>query len=81
MKETIFKILIHKGEYVDEGLLDKGIYSTSTPRLYSKDTTIEHLVECSKLPRDFNGNQFVSEDYLSNLNTCEMIKVTLFFDA
>ena len=39
----MFRVLMHTGQYVDSNLLEKGIYSTSRPTLYSKDATIEGL--------------------------------------
>lgn len=45
MNETKFKVLMYNGFYVDIRLIEGGIYSSYIPCIYSKDKTIESLIE------------------------------------
>lgn len=77
MKETTFKVLIHSGNYVDTNLLWNGIYVSSVPFLYSKDETIESLIERATWSKCMNGNDFLSESYANNLKKCQLVEVSL----
>lgn len=77
MRETKFKVLMYFGQYVDTNLLEKGIYSCSTPTLYSKDATIESLEKSGRMMKDITGELFISESYFENLRQCELVIVTL----
>lgn len=77
MKETKFKILMYCGIYVDSNLLDKGIYATQKPYLYSKYDTIESLIKYGENIKDMNGNGFISEKYFENLKQCQLVDITL----
>jgi hypothetical protein len=77
MKETQFKVLMYTGQYVDTNLLEKGIYSTSRPILYSKDATIEGLEQQCRMIKDMTGELFISEKYFENLRLCKLIDVSL----
>jgi len=77
MRETMFRVLIHTGQYADSNLLEKGIYITSRLTLYSKDTTIEGLEEQGRLMKDMMGELFISEKYFENLRLCKLVDVSL----
>lgn len=77
MNETMFKILMHSGIYVDSNLLEKGIYATCKPILYSKNETIELMIERGKRMKDMTGANFMSEKYFENLRQCELVNVSL----
>ena len=77
MKETMFRVLMHTGQYVDSNLLEKGIYSTSRPTLYGKDATIEGLQQQGRVMKDITGELFISEKYFENLRQCKLVNVSL----
>jgi hypothetical protein len=74
-----FKTLTHLGQFVDTNLLEKGIYTKSTPQLYSIDETIESLVERGKRVKDMSGANFISDRYFENLQKCELSVVEVKF--
>ena len=77
MRETQFKVLMYAGQYVDTNMLEKGIYSTSRPSLYSKNETIEGM---EKQCRDLKGVRVdltISDNWFKNLRECELINVSL----
>ena len=80
MIETEFKVLMFAGTHVDYNLLDKGIYTSSTPnKLYPRDQTLTDLVRyygdyMSGIPTIFGG---LSERFLENLRKCELVTVHL----
>ncbi len=55
MKETEFKALMYCGQYVDANLLDNGVYVCSKPFIYSKDETIETMIERGRMMKDMTG--------------------------
>jgi hypothetical protein len=77
MKETKFKTLMHCGEYVDANLLEKGIYTSNKPYIYSQNETIENLIEKGKQMIDITGNCFISDNYFQNLNECKLVDVLI----
>ena len=77
MRETMFRVLMHTGQYVDSNLLEKGIYSTTIPTLYSKDATIEGLEQQGRRMKDMTGELFISEKYFENLRLCKLVDVSL----
>lgn len=81
MNKTTFKILMHCGIYVDGNLLEKGIYSTQTPNLYSIVDTIESLTERGRRVKDMMGTRMISERYFENLKQCQLVEVTLLIGA
>lgn len=70
MKETEFKALMYCGQYVDANLLDNGVYVCSKPFIYSKDETIETMIERGRMMKDMTGVSFISEKYFDNLKQC-----------
>lgn len=72
-----FLVLTHCGAFVDGNMLEKGIYTTQTPRLYDMVTTIDGLIEAGRIMKDFAGNNFISERYFENLSQCTLSEVTL----
>jgi hypothetical protein len=78
MREIKYKILMFNGELVDETKLHDGIYIKSiSPTLYSKEETIESLIERTKWMKDASGINFFSDEYFDNLSQCELVDVTL----
>jgi len=65
------------GVYTDVALLDKGIYTTQKPTIYSKDETIEYLILRGRTMKDIVGNCFISEEYFENLSKCELVDITI----
>jgi len=77
MSETEFKILTHCGGYVDANLLEKGLYTSSTPHLYSKEETIESMIKRAMSVQDMVGHWHVSDKYFENLKMCELVSVII----
>ena len=77
MRETMFKVLMRAGEYVDTNRLVKGVYASNKPTLYDKETTIEGLEQQGRMVKDMAGEQFISETYFENLKLCELVDVSL----
>lgn len=75
--ETKFKVLMHCGYYVDANMLHEGIYITNKPFIYSKDETIESMIDRGRLMKDMTGANFISEKYFENLKECELVDVEL----
>lgn len=75
MIETEFKALMHRGMFVDTNLLAKGIYTCDKPFIYSKNETIESMVERGKQMKDMTGESFISDKYFENLQQCELVKI------
>lgn len=77
MNETHFKTLMHLGAFVNENLLQSGIYQIIKPYIYSKDTTIDILEQQGREFKDMLGNQVISENYFENLKQCELVDITI----
>jgi len=77
MIETEFKALMHCGMYVDANLLQKGIYTCDKPFIYSKDETIETMVERGKQMKDMTGACFIGDKYFEHLQQCELVSITV----
>jgi len=75
MLETEFKALMHCGMYVDANLLQKGIYTCDKPFIYSKDETIESMIERGKQMKDMTGASFIGDKYFESLQQCELVKI------
>ena len=75
MLETEFKALMHCGMYVDANLLQKGIYTCDKPFLYSKDETIESMVERAKQKKRMIGEIFNGKKYFESLQKCKLVKM------
>lgn len=76
MIETKFKVLMHCGIYVDANLLEKGIYETSKPTLYSYET-IEDLIEKWQEFQKLFGGDFPNKKVLKSLKQCQLVDVEL----
>lgn len=72
-----FYVLTHCGQFIDERLLQKGLYATSVPKLYSKETTIDLMIQQGRTIVDMTGNQFIEESYFDNLSKCKLTEVQL----
>lgn len=77
MRETEFKVLTYCGEYVDVNRLDQGIYITSIPPLYSKEETVESMVDRAEDIQDMIGHWNISEEYFKNLRQCKLVSVII----
>lgn len=77
MKETEFKALMHCGQYVDASLLEKGIYTCAKPFIYTKDETIESIIERGRMMKDMTGVSFISEKYFDNLKQCRLVPILI----
>jgi len=77
MNETEFKTLMYCGQYVDANLLEKGIYTSSKPFIYSKDETIESMIERGNQLKDMTGFSFVSERYFDSLKQCQLVRILI----
>lgn len=75
MSETEFKALLHCGMYVDATLLQKGVYTCDKPFIYSKDETIESMIERGKQMKDITGASFITDKYFESLQQCELVKI------
>lgn len=72
-----FKVLMHCGQYVDANLLEEGIYASSKPFIYSKDETIETMIERGRIMKDMTKASFISERYFDNLKQCELVSILI----
>lgn len=54
-------------------MLEKGIYTSSIPFIYDKQTTIDDLKSKVQYMIDKMGTSFVSEKYLLNLDKCDLV--------
>jgi hypothetical protein len=61
--------------YVDANLLQKGIYTCDKPFIYSKDETIESMIERGKQMKDMTGVSFIGDKYFDSLQQCELVKM------
>ena len=77
MKETEFKALMHCGKYVDANLLEKGIYACTKPFIYSKDETIETMIERGRMMKDMTGASFINEHYFESLKQCQLVPILI----
>lgn len=68
---------MHSGVYVDVNMLQKGIYTAQKPVLYSKEETIESLIERGKTMTDLVGISFFNDDYIENLRQCVFVDVSI----
>lgn len=72
-----FFVLTYAGQFMDVNMLQQGLYATDVPELYSKDTTIELMIQQGRTITDITGNQFISETYFENLSKCKLTEVQL----
>ncbi len=72
MLEQNYKVLTHCGMFVDERLLDKGIYTTTQPVYHRFDTTIDTLKENLKKYHSYLGGEYALPVALENLNKCNL---------
>jgi len=80
MNETEFKVLMYCGIYVDINLLEKGIYYTEKPYLFSKNDTIENIIKHNKtFFKDKKGNSFLKDEYFENISKCELVPIKIQF--
>lgn len=78
MEKLKYKALIHCGVFVDETMLEKGIYTTVTPTLHCFDDTIEDMRN-RILDYGKHINGFLPYKAIESLNQCELQLVELSF--
>ncbi len=74
--EKEFKVLVFGHEYVDYSKIIEGIYTTNIPRLFSKETTIESLVDNFNELRNMYG-ELVEISVFDRLKQCRLVTVNL----
>lgn len=79
MKQTKFKILTHCGMYVDEHMLEQGIYAAHKPYIHDIDSSIESMVDLYMNMADKFGGAFYSpsSNYIENLKSCKLITIEI----
>lgn len=60
--------------YVERNILMEGLYSSATPYLFSKDDTIEKIVQRSQVISEIMK---LPEEYFINLKKCKLVPVKL----
>lgn len=68
---------MYLGIYVNVNLLEKGIYMSAIPFLYSEQETIENLIERGEELQKRFGLNYPSDKYFENLKRCELVTVSL----
>lgn len=63
--------------YVDARRLEKGIYTCDKPFIYSKDKTIDELINNTKKVQLLAGDWCFSEQYFENLKQCQLVSFKL----
>lgn len=71
-----YKVLMYGNEFIDNGMMNAGIYFTNTPRLHHIETTIEDLKKDAEVIRRENAS-IVGEYYVKNLMQCKLETVEL----
>lgn len=77
MKQQRFKVLMYDNIYVDISLLEKGIYESPSPYLYSIDETIESIQERARMINEKMNMELISKRYFDNFKLCRLEKVNL----
>jgi hypothetical protein len=75
MIQQKFKALTYCGQFVDENLLYKGIYTSSVPFLRSEDTKLEDLTISYVDYIKIHGTSDGLTNYIENLSKCELTNV------
>lgn len=78
MKNLKYKALVHRGVFVEERLLEKGIYTATKPTLHNHEETIENLRDQLVEFHRFVGT-YELDKALKNLALCEMQLIELSF--
>ncbi len=68
----MFKILTHSGKFVDERLLNRGIYTTSIPTLRNELDTKDDIIEALKKYNAIMPEKLWLENSIENLEKCEL---------
>lgn len=75
--EEKFKILTYEGKYVDEDLLGLDLFFCDKPSIHSKSETLESLTKYYMGIRKKIGGDFISDNFINNLNKCELTLITI----
>lgn len=79
MLEQSYKALMHCGTFVDERLLEKGIYSTITPNLRKWNSTMDDITKVFKDYEHYiGGENYNLPKVLENLSKCELVEIRSF---
>ena len=76
-----FKVLVWDDMFVDENLLDNGIYFKSVPTLHPENTTMESYTNNLKVHRQSLEGIYNIAKILENLKECSFITYKLIKDG
>lgn len=77
MNQRKFKTLMLYGEFIDPNLLEKGIYYSNKPFLYSESQTIENIIQETRDVIKATGMTAFTENYFDNLKQCILVDVEI----
>lgn len=75
--ETEFKTLMYNGDYVAVNLSADGIYPTESPVLYSKEDTIESIIERGLRNQKTSPFNFNPDKCIENLRKCKLVPIEI----
>ena len=77
MNTNKFLALTYNGEYVNDTLLGKGIYTKDIPTIYPINHTIEKLILSFKMVKAAIDSNYINDDYIKNLSECELTEIEI----
>lgn len=77
MKE--FTVLTYAGGFVDETMLNQGLYFTDRPALHDLDDTIDKMVDTWMACKEIIGDSFEVGHSIENIKKCKLDVVELNF--
>jgi len=75
--ENEFKVLTYANQYMDANRLHEGLYPCFIPFIYSKDASIDKLLEQAQNIRDKMGVWHINDKYFEMLKQCVLIDYKL----
>ena len=73
-----FKVLMIGQSFVNEKMLSKGIYATTTPSLHNEDFTKKDLIALWENYSAFAGEPIY--DAIDNIRKCNLVIITITFN-
>ena len=70
-----FKVLMIGQSFVNERMLSKGIYATTTPALHNEDFTEKDLISVWENYSAFSGDPIY--DAIENIKKCQLVSITI----
>ena len=70
-----FKVLMIGRAFVNERMLDKGIYQTTTPALHDPEFTIKDIINLWENYSAFTGKPVY--DAVDNIKKCMLVDITI----